>query len=135
MRLVEIPTAAVLAATLAGCGLSGAPVPECKGSGSGDRAVAIVRPPAQTPEERPVAIECWRGLDPERIELWFDYPAGSGCWQLSSLELRESADAISIALAATPAAVCVDDAGAGVLTQIELQAPVEERAVLDASSA
>jgi hypothetical protein len=125
----------VAAVALAGCEVNGAPVPECEGSGAEDREVAIVRPPASTDEERPLAIECWREVGRERIELWFSYPAGPDCWQLSSAELRESAQAISITLAAAPAPICIDDAGSGTLTQIELQAPVGDREVLDGSGA
>lgn len=94
--------------------------------------MAIVRPAAPTDEERTLAIECWNELDPERIELWFSYPSGGDCWQLSSVDLRESAEAITISLAAVPAPVCSSD-GSGVLTQIELQAPIADRVVSDAS--
>jgi hypothetical protein len=135
MRRAELGCAALLLAVLAGCGVSGTPVPECGGSGSEDRAVAIVRPPAATDEERPLAIECWRKLRRERIELWFSYPPGPECWQLSSIQLRESAETISVTIRAAPAPVCASDAGAEALTQIDLQAPVEHREVLDGSGA
>jgi hypothetical protein len=133
MRRADQTRAAVLVAALAGCGLGGAPVPECQGSGAEERIVAIVSPPRSTDEQRPLTIECWREIGSERIELWFSYPAGSDCWQLASAELRESAEAIAISLAATQAPVCTVDPGAETLTQIELQAPVGDREVLDAS--
>jgi hypothetical protein len=133
MRRPDPAKAAFLVAVIAGCGVSGAPVAACAESDPGDRAVAIVRATTPGEEERPLAIDCWRELDSERIELWFSYPDGSGCWQLSSLELRESADAISISLRASPAPICTVDPGTESLTQIELQAPLGDRDVLDAS--
>lgn len=128
-------TVTVVAAALAGCAVSGAPLTECEGSGASEREPVIVRPPAAADEVRPLTIDCWREVGRERLELWFSYPAGAGCWVLSSAVLRESADAISITLAAIPAPVCADGAGSGMLTQIELQAPVDDRAVLDGGGA
>ena len=124
---------AVAVVVLAGCRPSGEPVPECVGEGEG-RWVAIVRPGLPTEGERPLAIECWREVGPERIELWFSVPAGSECWELSAVDLRESGDAIAVSLAAVPAAVCQGDVGTEGLTQIELQAPVDDRAVLDGTA-
>ena len=114
---------------LAGCGVTGTPVPECEGTVSEERKLEIAAI-APHDDERGLAIECWRALGRERLELWFDYPAGSGCWDLASVTLRESADAISVTLAATSARACADDAGAGHRTQIDIQAPIDDRRVL-----
>jgi hypothetical protein len=113
------------------CGLSGAVVPGCEG-GWTERSVVIARVGDAGEEQMPIAVECWRNAGRERIEVWFTEPAGADCWQLSRLDMRESADAVSITLLAAPRAACAAGDTAR-RTQVDLQAPIEDRSVLDGS--
>ena len=116
---------------VAACGVSGAVVPVCEGT-STERRAAFAASDEAHGTEMPIAIECWRMLQPERVEVWFTPQVGSDCWQLSRLDRRESADAVSITLFGSPHSECVAGADPQ-LTQIDLQAPIDDRALLDAS--
>jgi hypothetical protein len=133
MRRAEVSSLALGLATLAACAVNGAPVGECDSANGEARPAAIVRPPTPNEVAEALTIECWSEVRRERLELWFTYPAESGCWELSKADVRESGDAIAITLWATPAPVCPSDAGREARTQIDLQGPIADRRVLDGS--
>lgn len=127
----------VLMPALVGCqSPSGAEVPVCDGLALDREAVAVQEGGA---DPQPVRIQCWREVDRERIQLWFATPAGPSCHQLARVELVESADAISVALImvrddAPNAGACPEESQ-DLLTEVDLQASVGERMLLDAGSA
>jgi hypothetical protein len=128
--------AAALLVGLVGCVQppEGAQVPECEGIAL-DRPMTRVDPLDDSARQEPVTIECWRESDRERVELWYALPPGPTCWRLTAVELRESADAVGLALTAGTA----DDATGGACapepaserTVVELQAPLADRVILD----
>jgi hypothetical protein len=113
------------------CGVTGVAVPEC-GRPPAERSIVMAGVGDAGGAEMPIAVECWRRVGAERVEVWFTEPDGADCWQLSRVDLRESADAVSITLLASPRAACAAGADAQ-RTQVDLQAPIEDRAVLDGS--
>jgi hypothetical protein len=129
--------AAALLVGLVGCVAQpeGVRVPECEGIAL-DRPMTRVDPLDAPARQELVAIECWRESDRERVELWYSLPPGPTCWRLTAVELRESADAVGLALSAGTA----DDATGGACapdhaserTVVELQAPLADRVILDA---
>ena len=86
-------------------------------------------------EEQSLTIECIEPIGPRRVQIGFHLPAAPSCHLLSRVELVESADAVSITLIGTVS----DDPNAGacaeetrrVLTEVDLQAPIADRALLD----
>ena len=123
----------LVAVLLAGCATpAGAPVDVCDGSWREVESVIVV--PGGS-GERPVDLACMRQVDDRRVRIGFDMPGGPECLRLSRFELVESGDAVSIALfvAATddPAAGACAPGERRVATEIDLQAPVEDRVLLD----
>lgn len=87
-------------------------------------------------DEESLPIECIEQIQNRRLRLGFSLPAGPDCHVLKRVELVESADAVSIALIGTinddpNAGACPDEARM-VVTEIDLQAPVADRTLLDA---
>ena len=84
-----------------------------------------------------VAIECMRRVDEKRVRIGFEMPAGPTCHVLSAIDVVEAADAVSFTLRVA----AVDDPAAGACpeepmrtaTEIDLQAPVADRELLDGS--
>jgi hypothetical protein len=77
-----------------------------------------------------------RRVDEKRISIGFELPPGPDCYELAAVELVESADAVSVTLQVAP----MTDAGgacpterARAVTEVDLQAPVGDRALLDGS--
>lgn len=114
----------------------GSEIPTCRGLALARDAVAVQ---AGGIDPRPVGIDCWREVDRARIQLWFATPAGPSCHHLARVELVESADAISVVLVMVtddaPNAGACPEGSQDLLTEVDLQAPVGERLVLDAGSA
>lgn len=89
-------------------------------------------------DEQPLAIECIEPIENRRVRIGFMLPAGPSCHLLQRVELVESAEAVSITLIGAVS----DDPNAGacpeearqVITEIDLQAPIADRALLDGSS-
>jgi hypothetical protein len=89
-------------------------------------------------EPRAVPIECIRRIDERRIRIGFLMPAGPSCYRLSAVEVVEGADAVSITLIASrddnPAAGACPEEALRSTTEIDLAAPVADRALLDGSA-
>ena len=83
----------------------------------------------------PVPIECMRGIDERRVRIGFFMPAGPTCYRLGAIEVVEGADAVSITLFAipddNPAAGACPEEEVRTATEIDLQAAVDERVLLD----
>ena len=86
-------------------------------------------------DERAVAIDCMVALDRRRMRIGFTIPAGPDCYRLSRMEISESADAVSISLFIArnedPNAGACPDREQRVRTEVELQAEVGSRVLLD----
>ena len=86
-------------------------------------------------DERPLPIECMRKVAIRRVEVGFSLPAGPQCWLLQRVELVESADAVSIRLIGAinddPNAGSCSDEPRRAQTEVDLQAPVGGRVLLD----
>jgi hypothetical protein len=136
---VRRAAAAALCGTLllAGCGSpAGRETPEC-GAEWRDVESVVVVPGGADP--RPVALECIRQVDDKRLRMGFTLPGGPECWQLSDYRLVESADAVAITLfiarSTDPAAGACAPEPRAVATEMDLQAPVDDRILLDGSTA
>jgi hypothetical protein len=131
------PTAAavLVAACLAlvGCGApDGVALPQCEFRVP-DAEMVVATPGGGEP--RAIPIRCWRHVSRERIELRLTPPGGPTCYRLERVELAESADAVAV----TAFVSADDDPAAGacapeppeIATQVEFQAPLGDRRVLD----
>lgn len=128
-------SALVVALLLAACAApTGRGVEQCDGSWR-DVESRIVIPGGEQPEA--VAIECMRRIDERRVQIGFSMPAGPSCHRLSDIEVVEGADAVSITLIASrddnPAAGACPEEPLPTTTEIDLQAPVDDRVLLDGS--
>ncbi len=122
---------------LSGCA---APVGEDR---SGCRAewqeVEAVAATGRGVDEESLPVECIHQIANRRVRVGFVLPAGPTCHVLRRVELVESAEAVSITLFGAVR----DDPGAGfcpeeprqAVTEIDLAAPVDDRALLDGSTA
>lgn len=86
---------------------------------------------------QPVAIECMRAVDDRRVRVGFNMPPGSSCHRLTEVEVIEAADSVSITVSLAPTddsrpGACPDET-ARMVTEVDLQAPVGERRLLDGS--
>lgn len=89
--------------------------------------------------ERAVPMECVSSIGPRRVRVGFVVPPGPDCLELSRIELVESADAASITLFLARN----DDPNAGscpperrlAVTELDLQAPIDDRVLLDGADA
>ncbi|MDQ2689060.1 MAG: hypothetical protein M3Y29_02145 [Chloroflexota bacterium] len=127
--------AALVVLLLAACASpSGAEVATCDGSWRGVES-RIVRPGGEN--AMTLAIECMRPVDDKRVRIGFLMPAGPTCYRLSEIEVVEAAEAVSFTLVASvddnPAAGACPEDETRTATEIDLQAPVGERALLDGS--
>jgi hypothetical protein len=126
--------ASLLAVLLAACAMpAGVGVEECNTSWRGLEARIAT---GAEGDRQPVPIACMRRVDDKRISIGFELPPGPECYELAAVELFESADAVAVTLQVTP----MDDAGgacatepARAVTEVDLQAPVGDRALLDGS--
>lgn len=81
---------------LAGCvAPQGTPVPEC---GADFAPVLEGTPRAMTDRPESIPIECYRVTGDARIEVGFRMPPGPQCYQVESVEVTESGDAVSLEL-------------------------------------
>jgi hypothetical protein len=88
-------------------------------------------------ESQTVGIECFRQAGRRRLRLGFMMPPGPGCYGLTGIEVVESGEAVSVTLSVAPnddplAGACPEEPMRAA-TEIELQAPVANRELLDAS--
>ncbi len=128
--------ALVVALLLVACAApTGEAVDVCDGSWR-DVESRIVIPDGEGAQ--PVPIECMRRIDRRRVRIGFFMPPGPTCYQLRAIEVVEGADAVSITLLASPdddpaAGACPEEA-ARTATEIDLQAAVEDRVLLDGTA-
>ena len=120
---------------LAACAApTGSPVEECDGTWRDVESVIVI---PGVGREGPIAIECMRQVDDNRVRIGFSMPSGPSCHRLGAVEIVESADAVSITLIAgvddNPAAGACPEEPTRTATEIDLQAPVEDRLLLDGS--
>lgn len=87
--------------------------------------------------ERPLPIECIKQIGTRRVQVGFLLPAGPSCYLLARVELVESAEAVSITLIGAlnddPNAGACPEEARRVVTEVDLQARIEARALLDGS--
>lgn len=85
----------------------------------------------------PVPIDCMRRVDQNRVRIGFRMPPGPTCYRLSEVRVLESADAVSITLIAArddnPTAGACPETPPRTTTEVDLQAPVADRTLLDGS--
>jgi len=119
---------------LAACAMpNGVAVEECNTSWRGiDPLIAT----GATADEQTIPISCMRTVDEKRISIGFEMPPGPDCYELASIGLVESADAVSVTLNVAG----IDDIGGSCspepvrfVTEVDLQSPVEDRTLLDGS--
>ena len=111
----------------------GTPVEECNTSWRGLGARIVT---GAENDRRAIPVACiWR-VGEERISIGFEMPPGPDCYELAAIEQQESADAVAVTLFVAPSA---DVGGAcptepqRVVTEVDLQAPVGDRVLLDGS--
>jgi hypothetical protein len=135
MRSAAVGLALLL--TVGGCAVAtGEPAPDCDASWREVESL-IVTPGGEG--QRPIALDCIRQIDDRRIRIGFRLPPGPDCWILGGYDLVETADAVSVTLFVAR----LDDPNAGACapearratTEIDLQAPVADRSLLDGSGA
>lgn len=112
---------------------------ERTGCGAAWRQVDAVVATGIGVDERPLPIECIHQIANRRVRVGFVLPAGPTCHVLRRVELVESADAVSITLFGAvhddPAAGACPDEERQVVTEIDLAAPIDERVLMDGSTA
>ena len=127
--------AALAALLLAACAApSGAPVADCDISWLNVES----RIEADVDGERlAVPIDCLRYLGRSRIRLGFTMPAGPDCYEIGDVATVEGPEEVSVTLVLVrdddPAAGACPDEGERATTEIDLQAPVDGRTLLDGS--
>ena len=121
---------------LAACATpSGSPADTCDGTWRG--VDSVITTPGDGAAE-PLAITCIREVDERRIRVGFSMPPGPSCYVLDAVQVVESSDAVSVRLMIRPdedpaSGACPDEA-ARVTTEVDLQSPVADRELLDASA-
>jgi hypothetical protein len=127
------PMLAGLVLTLAACATpQGTPVSEC----APDFApVFEATPRAMTDRPESIPIECYRITGNARIEVGFVMPPGPDCFAVESVEVTDSADAVSLELRVggiiDPLGACPEQELLWSVL-VELNSPIEGRQVLDA---
>jgi hypothetical protein len=95
----------------------------------------IVTPDAGEPE--PVPIVCVRRIGESRVRIGFEMPPGPQCHRLAGVELQEGAESVAITVLVSPAndplAGTCAPRGVRTTTEVDLQAPIGERELLDGS--
>jgi hypothetical protein len=132
-------SALVLALLLAACATpAGRSVGDCDASWRDVESV-VVRPGSGGTKTETVPIDCMRRVDQKRVRIGFSMPPGPACYTLSGVDVVEAADAVSIALWVTaiadPAAGACPEEATRTATEIDLEAPVADRSLLDGSAA
>lgn len=135
MRRV-IPLIVLIGALLSGCAEPiGGPVDEC---GPDWEPIVLDGPRRPIHLPQTVAVECYRVVAEQRIEIGFFMPPGPDCYALDLVEVIESDEAISLEIRvgreSRPLGACAPEPMSWGAT-VELNAPAEGRRVLDASTA
>ncbi len=117
---------------LAGCATPrGTPVPLC-----GDDFEAVLQgdPRAMTNQPQSIPVECYRIIGNARIEVGFLMPPGPQCFEVESVEVSESSEAVSLELrvggVSDPLGACPEEELPWSVL-VELNGPIEGREVLD----
>jgi hypothetical protein len=137
MRSAAAGLALLVVVLIGGCAVAtGEPAPDCDASWREVESL-IVTPSGEG--RRPVALDCIRQIDDRRIRIGFRLPPGPDCWILGDYDLVETADAVSVTLFVARhddpnAGACAPEARRAT-TEIDLQAPVADRTLLDGSGA
>ena len=133
MRRTAIAAMVILAACAAPSG------EDRSGCGAEWRGLEAVAAAARGVDERPLPIECIQEIENRRVRIGLILPGGPSCHLLGRVELVESADAISITLFSAvdddPAAGACPEELRQVVTEVDVAAPVGDRALLDGSRA
>ena len=127
--------AALVALVLAACAApSGAPIADCDISWLNveSRIEADV-----DGEPLTVPIDCFRELGRSRIRIGFTMPAGPDCYEIGDVATVEGAEEVSVTLVLVRnddlvAGACPDEE-VRATTELDLQAPVDGRTLLDGS--
>ena len=87
--------------------------------------------------EEVLPIECFEEVDDRRLRIGFSMPPGPDCHVLHSIDVVESADAVAVTLVGAVnddpnAGACAQEARK-VATELDLQAPLGDRELLDGS--
>jgi hypothetical protein len=133
---VRVRSALLVALILAGCAnVSGTPAETCDGTWRGVESIVAIPDDA---EARPLPVTCIRQIDDKRIRIGFSMPPGPTCYVLDAVQVAESADSVSVRLMIRPngdpaAGACADRPGR-TTTEIDLQAPIADRQLLDAAA-
>ena len=127
---------ALAAIALAACAMpSGAPAAPCDETWAAVEPVIVI---GGDGERQTVPIECVVQIDERRIRIGFRMPAGPDCFSLAAVRLVESADAVEVRLEATrsddPLAGACPEAAGRLVTEVDLQSPVDDRTLLDGSA-
>ena len=134
MPIRRAALAAMLLLLHAGCVTpSGVAVELCNTSWRG-LDPTIVSGRADEPQSIP--ITCVSAIDDKRVSIGFEMPPGPDCYELSAIDLDESADAVAITLMVSR----IEDIGGSCptepvrsVTEIDFQSPVGDRTLLDGS--
>jgi hypothetical protein len=126
--------AAPIAFLLAACTLpSGVAVEACNTSWRGLEPRIVT---ATTGEHQAVPIACMLPIGERRVMIGFELPPGPDCYELAAIEVKESAEAVAVTLAAS----LMEDIGGScpedpvrTVTEVDFQSPVGDRALLDGS--
>ena len=129
--------AAVLAlARAAGCGTSSGVEPSGCGPDWSEAEFAVTQPGGA--DERPIAIDCMHQVTIRRIRVGFTLPPGPDCHMLARVELAESASAVAVTLIGAvnddPAAGACPELPRMVITEVDLAAPLDHRALIDGAA-
>ena len=130
MRRAALAALLLLTACAAPAGVA---VEECNTSWRGIEARIVT---TGTRDRETLPIACMIAIDERRISIGFELPPGPDCHELASIDLDESADAVAVTLTVgvlegVGASCPVEPAR--VVTEVDLQAPVGERTLLDGS--
>ena len=131
MRRVALAAALLLTACTSP---SGAAVDACGVDWHDVEPVIAVGPVAGA---EPIGIACIRTIGERRIRVGFEMPPGPECHLLARVDVDEGAEAVAVTLHVGPS----NDPAAGTCaprsvrttTEVDLQAPIGNRALLDGS--
>ena len=130
---MRVASALLAALVLAACAApSGSPAETCDGTWRGVDSVIATDGEG---DARSLPVTCIREVDEKRIRIGFSMPPGPACYLLDAVQVVESADAVSVRLMVRPdhdpaSGACPDEPGR-VTTEVDLQAPVADRQLLD----
>jgi hypothetical protein len=128
-------TATGLALLLSACARpGGAAVEFCGPDWQGVEPVIVT---ASDVQATAVPIECIRRIGEARVRIGFEMPPGPECHQLAAVEIDEAAESVSLTVMVArvddPLAGACAPRGTRTTTEVDLQAPIAERQVLDGS--